>query len=52
MYSNDLTVGWVRRRRTTVVVTRLSRVVCRVASRVWFVVLVRVFGCLRRGVGS
>ena len=35
-----------------VVVTRLGRVVCRVVCRVGFVVLVRVFGCLRRGVGS
>ena len=31
-----------------VVVTRLTRVVCRVG----FVVMVRVFGCWRRGVGS
>ena len=36
-----------------VVVARLTRVVCRVASfRVGFVVMVRVFGCWRRGVGS
>ena len=35
-----------------VVVTRLTRVVRRVGCRVGFVVMVRVFGCLRRGVGS